>query len=117
MPKFERNPSKERRDGPRRDGPRRDGPRRDSGGRGNFGDRSKFRDSGPRREKNFEMTKVTCSECQKECEVPFKPSSSKPVFCSECFESKGNTRKGSNNIDLTEINEKLDKIMQALKIE
>jgi CxxC-x17-CxxC domain-containing protein len=49
------------------------------GGRG--GDRS-F-DRGPR-----EMHKAVCSECGKECEVPFKPTEGKPVFCRECFAKK-----------------------------
>jgi|SRR3989344_6038221 len=53
-----------------RSSPRRDGPRR-----GGF-----RRDFGPR-----EMHKAVCSECKKECEVPFKPTQGKPVFCRECF--------------------------------
>ena len=32
-----------------------------------------------------EMHKATCSECGKECEVPFKPKADRPVFCRECF--------------------------------
>ena len=43
------------------------------GGGGGFGGR-------PR-----EMHKTTCAECQKECEVPFKPSGDRPVYCKECF--------------------------------
>lgn len=35
------------------------------------------------------MYKTTCSKCGNECEVPFKPSGGRPVFCSKCFESKG----------------------------
>ena len=31
------------------------------------------------------MYKATCSECQKECEVPFEPVEGKPVRCQECF--------------------------------
>jgi CxxC-x17-CxxC domain-containing protein len=42
------------------------------GGGGGFG--------GPR-----EMHKATCADCQKECEVPFKPSGDRPVYCKECF--------------------------------
>ena len=44
---------------------------------------------GPRR--NFgprEMHKATCSECGKECEVPFKPTEGKPVYCKECYAKK-----------------------------
>lgn len=32
-----------------------------------------------------EMHKAVCSECGKECEVPFKPTEGKPVFCRDCF--------------------------------
>ncbi|MBN1644605.1 DNA-directed RNA polymerase [Candidatus Woesearchaeota archaeon] len=58
-----------------------DRPRR-GGSRG--GQRQSF---GPR-----EMHKVTCSECGKECEVPFKPTEGKPVFCRECFAKRRRDR-------------------------
>ncbi len=32
-----------------------------------------------------EMHKATCSDCGKECEVPFKPTQGKPVRCQDCF--------------------------------
>lgn len=35
-----------------------------------------------------EMFPATCSTCHKPCEVPFKPSSDKPVYCSACFGKK-----------------------------
>ncbi|NIO44142.1 MAG: DNA-directed RNA polymerase [Candidatus Aenigmarchaeota archaeon] len=35
-----------------------------------------------------EMHKVICSECEQECEVPFKPTEGRPVFCRECFAKK-----------------------------
>jgi len=41
------------------------------------------RDFGPR-----EMHKAMCSECKKECEVPFKPMEGKPVYCRECYAKK-----------------------------
>lgn len=66
-------------------GPRRSfgGPRRDNNsqrrGFNNFrGPRRDF--SGPR-----EMHKTKCTDCGNECEVPFKPTEGKPVFCNECF--------------------------------
>jgi CxxC-x17-CxxC domain-containing protein len=31
------------------------------------------------------MTKVKCTSCGKDCEVPFKPTPGKPVYCRECF--------------------------------
>ena len=43
----------------------------------------------PRREGgDVEMTKVTCSSCGIICEVPFKPRSSKPLFCDSCFKKE-----------------------------
>ncbi|HLD50208.1 MAG TPA: CxxC-x17-CxxC domain-containing protein [bacterium] len=35
-----------------------------------------------------EMFKATCAGCQKECEVPFKPSGDRPVYCKECFSKR-----------------------------
>ena len=49
---------------------------RGQGGRGGF-------NRGPR-----ETHKAVCSECGKECEVPFKPTEGRPVFCKECFAKK-----------------------------
>ena len=40
------------------------------------------RDFGPR-----EMHKATCSECGQECEVPFKPTAGRAIFCDECFKN------------------------------
>jgi CxxC-x17-CxxC domain-containing protein len=34
---------------------------------------------------NKEMHKATCADCGKECEVPFKPDGSRPVYCRECY--------------------------------
>lgn len=32
-----------------------------------------------------EMHQAICSDCGESCEVPFRPSGSKPVFCNNCF--------------------------------
>ena len=39
-----------------------------------------------------EMHKVICAECKKECEVPFKPSSDRPVYCRDCFAKRKGSR-------------------------
>jgi len=55
-----------------------------------YGDRGGF-DRGPRRDFNAgprEMHKAVCSECKKECEVPFKPTEGKPVYCRDCFSKR-----------------------------
>ncbi len=50
-------------------------------GRSGRGDRSDF---GPRPS----MHQAICSECGNPCEVPFKPTGEKPVYCNDCFRSK-----------------------------
>jgi CxxC-x17-CxxC domain-containing protein len=35
-----------------------------------------------------EMFPATCSSCGKPTQVPFKPTSGKPVYCSDCFRSR-----------------------------
>lgn len=42
------------------------------------------------REKEF--TQVTCAECGQKCEVPFKPSEDRPVYCRECFAKRKGDR-------------------------
>lgn len=32
-----------------------------------------------------QLFKATCAECGNACEVPFRPSGEKPVYCSNCF--------------------------------
>ena len=33
-----------------------------------------------------EMHKATCADCGAECEVPFKPTEGRPVYCRNCFQ-------------------------------
>jgi CxxC-x17-CxxC domain-containing protein len=40
-----------------------------------------------------EMHKAVCAECGKECEVPFKPDQSRPVYCRECYSKRRNQRR------------------------
>ena len=47
---------------------------------GNRGGGGFRRDFGPR-----EMHKATCADCKQDCEVPFKPTEGKPVYCKECY--------------------------------
>ena len=99
------------RGGPSR--PRRDFGRRNFGGRG--GDR--------------EMHSAVCSNCGKNCEVPFEPTGSKPVYCFDCFKKMGGGRdsgrfqdrgprrddsRPQNNEQLDAINRKVDKILEIL---
>jgi len=37
-----------------------------------------------------EMFSATCSQCGVSCQVPFRPTGEKPVYCSDCYEKLGN---------------------------
>ncbi|PIV09594.1 hypothetical protein COS51_01875 [Candidatus Roizmanbacteria bacterium CG03_land_8_20_14_0_80_36_21] len=94
-------------------------------GRRDFGRRS-FDGHGGRRK----MHKAVCSNCGKNCEVPFEPTGSKPVYCSECFKNNGggaNLRRFQDksprrpdfegrNEQFEVINRKLDKILAMLTV-
>ena len=80
------------------------------------------RDDKPRRRDSGEVTmhKVTCDKCNKECEVPFKPSSDKPIYCDDCFKVNRDSKERSNSSnnsggEFKQINVKLDKILKLLE--
>jgi CxxC-x17-CxxC domain-containing protein len=74
-----------------------------------FGGKKKFKDDkkyGGTRSRDSrtagpasEMFSTTCSDCGKACQVPFKPSDAKPVYCSNCFGMKksANEQRGSEH--------------------
>jgi CxxC-x17-CxxC domain-containing protein len=52
---------------------------------------------GGRDKKQPQRYSATCAECHKQCEVPFRPTEARPVYCKECFNKKrGNTGNQSN---------------------
>lgn len=75
------------------------------------------------------MHRVTCDSCGKKCEVPFKPTGSKPVKCSDCFRKSGGGNSSSVSIPdyskefkrieqrFDDLNEKFDKLMESLGME
>lgn len=99
-------------------------------------DREDF--SRPRRNSELEMTSAVCAKCGKSCEIPFKPTGKRPVYCRSCFtqtapsepgnesrnfasrdrySNRSESRSGSSSEELDKINRKLDKIMRALDID
>lgn len=83
---------------------------RDSGRR-DFG-RSDFRE-------NRKFSAI-CDKCGKQCEVPFRPTEGKPVYCDACFtrperDNNGAKRMGPTNAEqLAALNAKLENITKAL---
>jgi len=54
-----------------------------NGGGSSYGSGGGYGDRGPR-----EMFTATCSSCGKDAQVPFRPTSGKPVYCSDCFRAR-----------------------------
>ena len=40
------------------------------------------------RKEHRPMHKAICADCKKECEVPFKPTGGRPVYCKDCFSKR-----------------------------
>ncbi len=91
-------------------------------------DRSERRDF---EKSDFEKKRfpANCDKCGDRCELPFKPTGEKPVYCSNCFrknekfESKSRFKgerfaatssDGEFGKELFEMNKKLDLILEAL---
>jgi len=106
--------------------------------RGSFGGNRNFgkRGFGDRQNSRPQMHNAICSNCGKECQVPFRPTGEKPVYCRECFAkmqggdsrpsfdrnerpafNAGNQDRGNQSLgdeQLKDINRKLDKILAFL---
>ena len=93
-------------------GGKSDSNRSGGGGRGGFGGRDRGRP---------QMYQATCADCGNRCEVPFRPTGDKPVYCSDCFGGKGPSQMGGpsrpdqSNEYHEKMNKKLDKIIQILE--
>lgn len=70
---------------------RQDRGKRFGGGRPNF-PRKSWGGSGGRDRGPVTMHQAICDQCKKPCEVPFRPTDGKPVYCSVCFEGKREPR-------------------------
>ena len=86
---------------------------RNDGGR-QFSAFEDFEDRGPKKHK------ATCDACGKSCEVPFKPTAGKPVYCDDCFskgDNKSEGRKSGGSVgskEIEQLNIKLDAILKRL---
>jgi CxxC-x17-CxxC domain-containing protein len=81
-------------------------------------ERSSFSDRGDRGDRP--KFQVVCDECGKNCEVPFRPTAGKPVYCDSCFGKSGSSsrerrsespRSDFSGDQLASINAKLDKLI------
>ena len=76
---------------------------------------------------NRQMHHATCANCNRDCEVPFRPTGEKPVYCSDCFSDRGgnDNRRSPNRSggsrpaqnfqnEFDALNKKLDDILEAV---
>lgn len=95
------------------------GPRRSFGGpRGSYGADRRFEEK--------RMFDAQCDKCGAECQVPFRPTGQKPVYCSNCFVKpeytgardtfapRGTT--GGTNLDMKKINDQLKQLNAKLDL-
>ena len=97
----------------------------------------KSSDGGSRPSNNRTLTKASCASCGQSCQVPFRPTAGKPVYCNDCFRkndsdsrpgrpthSKGRpdsnrqhhgSENRSSSPGLSEVNAKLDRIINLLE--
>lgn len=73
-------------------------------GKSDFGRRNNDRidkndrnDRGGRGGERPELFKATCDKCHKSCEVPFRPSGDKPIYCRDCFVNKDDGGRGERD--------------------
>lgn len=86
-----------------------DRPERRASGRFRDDDRRDFR------KPELEMHAAICDRCGNKCEVPFRPRGNKPVYCSDCFRKGENFKSDApDKKEFSIINEKLDRILEAL---
>lgn len=43
------------------------------------------------------MHDAVCDKCGKDCQVPFRPTGDRPIFCSNCFEDQRNSAPGGDD--------------------
>ena len=99
---------------------------------GNF---NKERGRGGFKPKNrdISMHQAVCSKCGQRCEVPFRPTGDKPIYCNDCFGKIRNAQGassdregryprrdfGGGNADvvrqLQEVNTKLDRLIRIME--
>lgn len=99
----------------------RDSGRFDRGRSGGFDRRDRGRDRG--RDRPSEMHSAICDKCGKDCEVPFKPTQGKPIYCSDCFKDKSREagsrseprKPDQSGQKFDQINKKLDRILKILE--
>jgi CxxC-x17-CxxC domain-containing protein len=90
---------------------------------GSNGNRFDRRDSSRSSFGDKPMFKAVCDKCGKDCEVPFRPTGDKPVFCSDCFSksdrgtdrgSSKNSSSGQSEKQFVMLNDKLDILIKLL---
>jgi CxxC-x17-CxxC domain-containing protein len=70
------------------------------GGRPSFGGQRSDRAFGGRSQ--TEMFDAICAQCNKDCQVPFRPNGQRPVYCRDCFGSANSSGPSRDSRDSRE---------------
>src|SRR5205085_6940310 len=71
--------------------------RRSERGGGSYGGGSSYSSGGGGYGGERQMFTATCASCGNEARVPFEPRGDKPVYCSDCFQSRGSGSSGRSS--------------------
>lgn len=78
-----------------------------------FGNRqTRFSPRSDNRSRSMVKYPAICDQCKQNCEVPFRPTGNKPIYCSNCFEGKRDgpedrkTRRFDNKTSNYQVNDK-----------
>jgi CxxC-x17-CxxC domain-containing protein len=75
--------------------------------------RSSGRNAVPSKFQGKRMYLAICAECGNECEVPFRPTPGKPIYCRNCFR-KGDSTGSKKTEQFKTLHAKLDTIIRLL---
>ncbi|MFA5126442.1 MAG: CxxC-x17-CxxC domain-containing protein [Patescibacteria group bacterium] len=59
---------------------------------------------------------AVCDKCGQTCQIPFRPTAGKPVYCNNCFGKGGNINQHSGDVmsEIKKLNAKIDELIKIL---
>ncbi len=78
-------------------------------------DEKRYNDRDFDRDSRSGMHSAICDECGDECEVPFRPTGGKPVFCHNCFK-KGGDMDGNKSFNRNKDSDAIKEMKEKLEI-
>ena len=84
----------------------------DNQGQGGYkGGNDKKQFGGPK-----QMFSAICADCRKPCQVPFRPSGDKPIYCKDCFIKRKEPQQSSGGVQLIDLKRQMDLMSEKLDV-